>query len=50
MTPELLHKQDLVIVLVEQEGVDHQVIGAEAPLVFDCCNALGKRNGKVVRL
>jgi len=50
LTPELLHKQDLVIVLVAQEGVDHHLIGVEAPLVFDCCNALGKRNGKVVRL
>jgi len=50
LTPDFLHKQDLVIVLVAQEGVDHHVIGAEAPLVFDCCNALGKRNGKVVRL
>jgi UDP-N-acetyl-D-glucosamine dehydrogenase len=50
LTPEMLRKQDLVIVLVAQESVDQQVIANEAPLVFDCCNALGTRNGKVIRL
>jgi nucleotide sugar dehydrogenase len=40
---------DLVVVLVPQHGIDWDVM-AMAPCVLDCCNALGKRGGNVVRL
>ncbi len=40
---------DVVVVLVPQEKVDWELI-ADAPLVFDCCNALGKRGPNVIRL
>jgi UDP-N-acetyl-D-glucosamine dehydrogenase len=45
-----LRKQDLVIVFVPQEGVDYNLIIKESPLVFDCCNALKKKNARLVRL
>jgi UDP-N-acetyl-D-glucosamine dehydrogenase len=50
MTPERLRDADLVLILTPQVGVDWRLVEREARLVFDCCNALGKRNGKVVRL
>lgn len=50
LTPERLRDQDLVLVLVPQQGVDWEVIAREAPLIFDCCNVLGKRNDKITRL
>jgi len=46
LTPELLGEQDLVVVLIPQLGVDWNLV-ADAPLVLDCCNALG---GRVPRL
>lgn len=50
MTAESLREQDLVTVFVRQSDVDWQLVGRDATLVFDCCNALGKRNHKIVRL
>jgi nucleotide sugar dehydrogenase len=50
LTAARLRRQDLVVVLTAQTGVDWGLIEREAPLVFDSCNAFGKRNGKVVRL
>ncbi|HEY7874622.1 MAG TPA: nucleotide sugar dehydrogenase [Actinomycetota bacterium] len=41
---------DIVLVLVPQEKVDWDAVVAAAPVVFDCCNALGKRDPRVVRL
>ena len=41
---------DLTIVLVPQEQVDWDHVIATAPVVFDCCNALGKRDPRIVRL
>lgn len=46
LDPGFLAAQDLVVILVPQTGVDWNAV-AEAPLVFDCCNALG---GRVARL
>jgi UDP-N-acetyl-D-glucosamine dehydrogenase len=41
---------DLAVVLVPQEGVDWDRVLGAAPVIFDCCNALGKRDPRVVRL
>ena len=46
LTKEMLAEQDLVVVLIPQVGVDWNLI-VDAPLVLDCCNALG---GRVPRL
>ena len=50
LTREVLAQQDLVVIFVRQSDVDWETVAREAPLVFDCCNALGKRNHKIVRL
>jgi len=50
LTVSSLRKQDLVLFLTRQEGVDGHLIVREAPLTFDCCNALAKHSSKVVRL
>ena len=50
LSPDLLRRQDLVLVLVKQEGVEWELVVREAPVIFDCCNAIGKRNEKVTRL
>jgi UDP-N-acetyl-D-glucosamine dehydrogenase len=50
MTPDRLREADVVVILTPQVGVDWRLVEREGRLVFDCCNALGKRNGKVVRL
>lgn len=42
--------QDLVLIFVRQDGVDWQRLKSEAPLIFDCCNALGRTGGNVHRL
>ena len=47
---QVLKEHDLVLVLVPQEGVDWELIATESSVVFDCCNALGKRGGSVHRL
>jgi hypothetical protein len=41
---------DLAIVLVPQEQVRWESVLTSASVVFDCCNALGKRDPRVVRL
>ena len=50
MDRKTLAEADLVIVFVPQVGVDWQLIGKEARLVLDCCNALRRKDEKVVRL
>lgn len=51
LTKDTLSQQDLVIVLVRQEGVDWDLIARKASVTFDCCNALGRRDQQnVVRL
>lgn len=50
LDPKALQRHDLVVVLVPQRGVDWEMVATRSPAVFDCCNALGKRGGNVVRL
>ncbi len=50
LTAEVLRDQDLVIIFIRQAAVDWELIANHAKLVLDCCNALGKRGGKIVRL
>lgn len=45
-----IREQDLVLVFIRQQGVDWKLIEEESLLIFDCCNALGKSEGKVSRL
>lgn len=50
LTPQFLREQDLVIIFVRQRAVDWELIATHAKSVLDCCNALGKRDAKIVRL
>ena len=50
LTRKMLREVDLVVIFVPQVNVEWPRIVEEAPLIFDCCNALGHRNGKVTRL
>jgi UDP-N-acetyl-D-glucosamine dehydrogenase len=50
LSPEVLRQQDIVAALVPQEGIAWDVVAAESPLVLDCCNALGRRAGRIVRM
>jgi UDP-N-acetyl-D-glucosamine dehydrogenase len=50
LTKRLLNDQDLVVILVRQEGVNWDLLLEQAPSIFDCCNALGRREGKITRL
>jgi UDP-N-acetyl-D-glucosamine dehydrogenase len=50
LTTDTLEAADLVVAFVPQEGVDWDLVARHAPLVLDCCNALGRRGGSVVRL
>jgi UDP-N-acetyl-D-glucosamine dehydrogenase len=50
LTATNLGNQDLVVVLVPQEGVDWGLIAAKSPLVLDCCNALKRRTRRIRRL
>lgn len=45
-----LCEHDLVVILAPQIGVNWDLIAAHGRLIFDCCNALGIKNHKVVRL
>ena len=45
-----LAAQDLVLVFVRQEGVDWEDLAARAQLIFDCCNAFGRKGGNIFRL
>lgn len=42
-------QNDLVLVLVAQEGVDWEAV-AKAPLILDCCNALKRKSATIQRL
>jgi UDP-N-acetyl-D-glucosamine dehydrogenase len=50
ITDESMSEVDLVVVLTPQHGVDWNDLYEKAPFIFDCCNAMKMRNGKVVRL
>lgn len=50
LTREMLAAQDLVIVFVAQTGVDWELLADAAPLIFDCCRAIRRRDPKVIRL
>lgn len=47
---EALREQDVVVILVPQVGVDWEWVAANAKCVLDCCNAIGRRGGSIVRL
>lgn len=50
LSDESLAAQDLVLVFVRQEGVDWESLAARSRLIFDCCNALGRKGGNIFRL
>jgi UDP-N-acetyl-D-glucosamine dehydrogenase len=50
ITDESMSEVDLVVILAPQHGVDWNDLYEKAPYIFDCCNAMKMRNGKVVRL
>jgi UDP-N-acetyl-D-glucosamine dehydrogenase len=50
LSPELLQDQDLILILVPQHNIDWEQVASESTLVFDCCNALGKKSEHIIRL
>ncbi|HEX2030301.1 MAG TPA: nucleotide sugar dehydrogenase [Actinomycetota bacterium] len=50
LTAARLRGVDVAIPFVAQHGVDWDLVAREAPLVFDACNALGRRGGHIHRL
>ena len=50
LSAKLLRQQDLVAVLAPQDGVNWDLVAAESPLVLDSCNAIGPREGRIVRM
>lgn len=50
LTAQRLREQDLVIVLTAQQGIDWELVASHAPLIFDCCNALGAIAPHIERL
>ncbi|MPZ91366.1 MAG: nucleotide sugar dehydrogenase, partial [Actinobacteria bacterium] len=50
LTGRKLEGQDIVIALVPQSNVDWSLVAGEARLIFDCCNAIGRRARNVHRL
>ncbi|MGH2722683.1 MAG: nucleotide sugar dehydrogenase [Actinomycetota bacterium] len=50
LSAKLLRQQDVVTVLVPQDGVSWDLVAAESPLVLDCCNALGRRDRRIARM
>lgn len=50
MSKGLLEMQDAIVIFVPQDGIDWELVSESSPLVLDCCNALGKRGGKISRL
>lgn len=42
--------QDLILILIRQDGVDWHLLNEHARLVFDCCNALKARGPNIKRL
>jgi UDP-N-acetyl-D-glucosamine dehydrogenase len=47
---DLLRGQDLVVSLTPQDEIDWRRVYRDAPFIFDCCNAFGTSDEKVVRL
>lgn len=47
---EMIARQDIVVILVAQVGVDWERIASFAQLVLDCCNALHRRTATIHRL
>jgi UDP-N-acetyl-D-glucosamine dehydrogenase len=45
-----LETLDAVLIFVPQSGVDWELVADSANLVLDCCNALGRKGGKISRL
>ena len=50
LTADVLRNQDVVIILVGQQGVDWELVSSEATLVLDCCNALNRTSETIRRL
>jgi UDP-N-acetyl-D-glucosamine dehydrogenase len=50
LTEELLAAQDVIVIFVPQAGTDWGLVTEASPLILDCCNALGKKGGKINRL
>ena len=50
MTRQILDAQDLVVILVAQEGVNWEAIVSSSALVLDCCNALKRTSERIHRL
>lgn len=48
--PDIVRPQDLVVVFTKQHGVDWGELEQHAELIFDCCNAFGRRLQNGVRL
>jgi UDP-N-acetyl-D-glucosamine dehydrogenase len=45
-----VRSHDLVVILIVQSGVDWDLVARESSAVLDCCNALRRRGGHIVRL
>lgn len=50
LTQTFLRKQDLVVVLVPQVGVDWGIVEAHGKAILDCCNAFGRATVQITRL
>lgn len=50
LSQEILREQDVVIIFVPQIGTDWEAIARDASLIFDCCNALGRKDSHIHRL
>ena len=49
LTERYVAAQDAVVIFIPQINIDWEVV-KDAPIVLDCCNALGKRGSNVSRL
>lgn len=45
-----LSQQDIVVILVAQQGVDWELVADNARFVLDCCNALKRKSATIQRL
>jgi UDP-N-acetyl-D-glucosamine dehydrogenase len=50
LSRETIEQQDLIVILIPQQNVDWDAVVDHAGLIFDCCNAVGRRHPSVVRL
>lgn len=50
LSREELDEKDLVMIFVRQHGIDWEQLVTQAPLIFDCCNALGRVSDSIYRL